>query len=506
MSAIDASPARSVLRGDEVAVEGGPVRGLRDAHGVGAWLAIPYAAPPTGDLRWRAPAPVRAWHGVRPAQTLPPQCMQPGRPADSVYAEFAGVQPMSEDCLYLNVWSAAAAGERLPVMVWVHGGAFQQGSGANPVFVRGDLPRQGIVLVTLNYRLGPFGFMAHPGLSAESPEGVSGNYGLLDVAAALAWVRRNIAAFGGDPEQVTLFGQSAGAAIVIDLMAAPRARGLFARAVAQSFGVTPMRTRAEAEFAGRAFAAGVGAGDIAALRALPAETLLARYLEQSERWMPIVDGTFIERPVIETFDAGLEQALPLLTGWNRDEGTAFPGADDSAAFASRLARRFGARAADAERLYPWANDAEARAASHALVGDSLFAWGVWRAARDHARIAPTWVYHFEHLQPFAPTQRYGEADPASALGVFHSSEYPYVFGTTAVLSREWGEADRRMTGLMQAVWLRFAKTGRPDGIGELAAWPTFDDAAATVLRLASTPALTGVPRRAQLCLLDARPA
>ncbi|HEY3635663.1 MAG TPA: carboxylesterase family protein, partial [Caldimonas sp.] len=344
MSAIDASPAGSALLADEVAVEGGPVRGMRDAHGVGAWLAIPYAAPPTGDLRWRAPTPVRSWHGVRPAQTLPPQCMQPGRPADSVYAEFAGVQPMSEDCLYLNVWSAAQAGERLPVMVWVHGGAFQQGSGANPVFVCGDLPRQGIVLVTLNYRLGPFGFLAHPGLSAESPEGVSGNYGLLDVAAALAWVRRNIAAFGGDPEQVTLFGQSAGAAIVIDLMAAPRAQGLFARAVAQSFGVTPMRTRAEAELSGRAFAARVGAGDIAALRALPAETLLARYLEQSERWMPIVDGTLIERPVIETFDAGLEQAVPLLTGWNRDEGTTFPGADDSVAFASHLARRFGARA------------------------------------------------------------------------------------------------------------------------------------------------------------------
>ena len=304
---------------------------------------------------------------------------------------------------------------------------------------------------------------------------------------------------------MTLFGQSAGAAIVIDLMAAPRARGLFARAIAQSFGVTPMRTLAAAEFAGRAFAAGVGAGDIAALRALARRDLLARYLEQSERWMPIVDGALIERPVIETFDAGASRRVPLLTGWNRDEGTAFPGADDAAAFASRLARRFGARADDAERSTLGRTTPRRARRATRWSATSLFAWGVWRAARDHARIAPTWVYHFEHLQPFAPTQRYGEADPASALGVFHSSEYPYVFGTTAVLSREWGEADRRMTGLMQAVWLRFAKTGRPDGIGELAAWPTFDDAAATVLRLASTPALTGVPRRAQLCLLDGGP-
>lgn len=484
-----------------VAIAGGRVAGSRDAHGVGAWLGIPYAAPPLGALRWRPPQPVPSWHGVRPAQSLPPQCLQPARPADSVYAEFAGVQPMSEDCLYLNVWSAAAPGDRWPVMVWVHGGAFQQGSSANPVFVRGNLPRQGVVLVTLNYRLGPFGFMAHPALSGESSEGVSGNYGLLDIAAALAWVQRHIAAFGGDPDQVTLFGQSAGAGAIVDLMSTPRTAGLFARAIAQSFGVTPMRTRAEAERSGLDFAARLGSAGLAALRALPADALLARYLEQAERWMPIVDGAFIARPVIETFRAGREHAVPLMLGWNRDEGTTFPCANDAASFDRRLAARFGARTAEADRLYPHNDDVEARASSQALVGDGLFAWGVWRAARDHARVAPTWLYFFDHAQPFARGQRCSEAGNAADLGVFHSSEYPYVFGTISVLGRDWGDADRRMTERMQALWLAFAKTGRPGG-GAVPAWPTFDDAAPTVMRLAPDPALVDVPRRAQLAFLD----
>jgi para-nitrobenzyl esterase len=486
-----------------VAIDGGRIVGTRAADGVGAWLGIPYAAPPTGALRWRPPAPVRVWSDVRPAHALAPQCVQPPRAADSIYAEYAGVQPMSEDCLYLNVWSSAPPGERWPVMVWIHGGAFQQGSGANPVFVRGDLPRHGVVLATLNYRLGPFGFMAHPGLSAESAEATSGNYGLLDVAAALAWVQRNIAAFGGDPGQVTVFGQSAGAAAVVDLMASARTQGLFARAIAQSFGITTMRPLADAERSGSEFAARIGATDLAALRSRPAEALLMRYLQQPERWMPIVDGALLDRPVIETFRAGREQPLPLLTGWNRDEGTTFPSVGDAAAFRRSLGKRFGAHAADAERLYPFASDIDARLASQALVGDGLFAWGVWRAARDHARIAPTWLYHFDHAQPFASKQHYAEAEDAADLGVFHSSEYPYVFGTTSILSRDWSDADRHMTALMQALWLSFAKTGRPHADGA-PAWPTFDAAAPTVLRLAPTPSLVGVPRRAQLAFLDER--
>ena len=335
-----------------VAVDGGRISGRREGQaGVRAFLGIPYAAAPVGALRWRPPQPVAPWHGVRPAQALAPQCLQPKRPADSVYAEYAGVQPMSEDCLYLNVWSAApAAGARWPVMVWFHGGAFKQGAGSNPVFVRGNLAEQGVVLVTFNYRLGPFGFMAHPGLSAESAARSSGNYGLLDMAAALGWVRRNIAAFGGDPDQVTLFGQSAGAAGIVDLMAAPRARGLFARAIAHSFGVTPMKTLAEAERSGADFAGRIGAAGADELRRLDAETLLARYQESGKHWMPIVDGDFITAPVRDTFVEGREAPVPFLTGWNAAEGTTFPAAADAAGLRERLRARFGERAADSGAL------------------------------------------------------------------------------------------------------------------------------------------------------------
>ena len=385
-------------------------------------------------------------------------------------------------------------------MVWFHGGAFQQGAGSNPVFVHGTLAEQGVVLVTFNYRLGPFGFMAHPGLSAESAPRASGNYGLLDMAAALRWVRRNIGAFGGDPEQVTLFGQSAGAAGIVDLMAAPQARGLFARVIAQSFGVTPMRTLDEAERSGATFAARIGATSTSDLREFDAQTLLARYQEGDERWMPIVDGDFIPRPVRDIFVAGREAPVPFLTGWNADEGTTFPAAAGADALRQRLQARFGERAAEAERFYPCTNDDAARSASIALIGDDLFAGGVWQAARAHARIAPTYLYHFDHPCALRPrAARFREAEDPAVLGVFHSAEYPHVFGSTAVLTRNWGSDDQRMTELMQAYWLQFAKGGNPNRAG-LPHWPGFVDAegSPTVMRLAPDPGPIGVRRREQL--------
>ena len=443
-----------------VRIDSGLLAGAGEVRaGIRAWLGVPFAAPPVGELRWRAPAPVAEWDGVRRADRFAAQCVQPARAADSVYAEFAGVQAMSEDCLYLNVWAPAQAPDAaLPVMVWIHGGAFQQGSGANPVFVRGDLPRHGVVLVTINYRLGPFGFMAHPGLSEEA-QGASGNYGLQDMAAALRWVQRNIAAFGGDPARVTVFGQSAGAHGVIALMASPEAHGLFRHAVAQSFGIGAADSLAAAEKKGKDFAEGAGAGTIPALRTLDAEALLARYMAQPERFMPIVDGRFLPKALAEVFAAGEQQPVPLLTGWNRDEGSTFPPA----------------------------------------IG-KIFPAGVYAAACMHAPIAPTYLYHFAHMQPFHPQQRYREVDPASKLGVFHSSEYPYIFGTTRELTRDWGAEDDRMTALMQACWTRFARTGDPNG-GGLPHWPTFEDGRATTMELTSTPALIEVPPHADLGLL-----
>lgn len=494
-------PLQSATAAPIVRVDGGLLAGVRDGGtGVQAYLGVPFAAPPVGDLRWRAPAPVAAWEGVRAADRFAPQCVQPGRAADSVYAEFAGVQPMSEDCLYLNLWTPAQrADEALPVMVWIHGGAFQQGSAANPVFVRGDLPRQGVVLVTINYRLGPFGFMAHPELSAAAG-GASGNYGLLDMAAALRWVQRNIAGFGGDPAKVTVFGQSAGAHGVVALMASPQTRGLFRHAIAQSFGISPTPSLASAEEQGTRLAKEAGDGSVASLRALGAEQLLERYLAQSARFMPIVDGQFLLKPLGEIFAAGEQQAVPFLTGWNRDEGTTFPAAPDAETFRARLKKRFGERAAAAEALYPATSDAEAVKSSRALFGDELFAGGVYAAARAHAALAPTYVYHFAQLQPFKTGQRYREADPASELGVFHSSEYPYLFGTTRELTRDWGADDDRMTALMQAYWCQFARNGNPDSEG-LPHWPRFEDGRRTLLQLAAEPALIDVPRHDHLTFL-----
>jgi len=485
-----------------VRTESGLLAGVRDAaSGVRAWLGVPYAAAPVGDLRWRPPAPMPPWEGVRAADALAPQCVQPGRSADSVYAEFSGAQAMSEDCLTLNIWSPATTADAgLPVMVWIHGGAFQQGSAANPVFVRGDLPRHGVVLVTINYRLGPFGFMAHPELSAEGG-GSSGNYGLMDMAAALRWVQHDIAAFGGDPARVTVFGQSAGAHGVIALMASPEARGLFRHAIAQSFGISPTPDLESAEAEGLALARAAGEeGAIAGLRALSAEALLQRYLARPARFMPIVDGRFLRRTLAQTFAAGEQQALPLLTGWTRDEGSAFPGVADAGQFRARLRERFGERAAMAESLYPAGDDAEAARSSRELFGDELFAGGVLQAARAQQPLAPTYLYHFDHVQPFEPHQRYREADPASALGVFHSSDYPYVFGTTRELTRAWGEADARMTALMQGYWVNFAKTGDPNGPG-LPAWPRFADGRPTQLRLSPEPAPIELPRAEQLRFL-----
>ncbi|MGJ7509067.1 carboxylesterase/lipase family protein [Variovorax sp. GT1P44] len=482
-----------------VRVDGGLLAGVSDAAtGVRAYLGVPFAAPPVGDLRWRAPAPVVAWEGVRLADRFAPQCVQPGRAADSVYAEFAGTQAMSEDCLYLNVWTPAKTpGEALPVMVWIHGGAFQQGSAANPVFVRGDLPQQGVVLVTINYRLGPFGFLAHPELSAEAG-GTSGNYGLMDMAAALRWVQRNIAAFGGDPGIVTVFGQSAGAHGVIALMASPEAQGLFKHAIAQSFGISPTGSLAKAEERGVHFAG--GAGTIASLRALSADAVLERYLAQSSRFMPIADGKFLPKPLADIFAAGEQQAVPLLTGWNRDEGTTFPAASNAEAFRAQLRTRFGERATAAEALYPAGSDAEAVKSSRALFGDELFAGGVHAAARAQAPVAPTYLYYFAHMQPFKPGQAYREADPATELGVFHSSEYPYVFGTTRELTRDWCQEDDRVTALMQAYWCQFAKTGNPNVDG-LPHWPTFDDTRPTMLEIKPEPELVDVPRRAHLAFI-----
>ncbi|HWA85919.1 MAG TPA: carboxylesterase family protein, partial [Opitutus sp.] len=357
---------------------------------------IPYAAPPTGALRWRPPAPPLPWSGVRRADTFGPSAMQADvRSFGPWTGEYMFRNNVSEDCLTLNVWTPARnSGERHAVFVWIHGGAYFSGSGEVLLYDGEGLAQKGVVVVTINYRLGVFGFLAHPGLTAESPHHASGNYGLMDQIAALRWVRENIAAFGGDPHRITVGGQSAGADAVLHLLVSPEARGLFDRAIAQS---GPWRhsandpTLAEAEAEGAKFAAAIGAPSLAELRALPAAELLARYQAHEFRFRPDVDGWVVPDQItaLETRGQGLE--VPLLTGWVADESSAQPGygVTTVAAFAADARKAYGDRAPEFLALYPATTAAAAGEAQKQSRRDAaradLFWWLNLRAKTGNAK-------------------------------------------------------------------------------------------------------------------------
>ena len=381
------SPAASAVL-DRPSVEGGAIRGSRGS-GVRFYLGIPYAAPPVGALRWRAPQPVLRWEGVRDCTAYGPSApQQPG-------LEFGPLRvgETSEDCLYLNVWTPARSpGDELPVMVWIHGGSFTSGSGSMGIYSGETVAEAGgVVVVTINYRLGALGFLAHPALSAESPQGVSGNYGLLDQIAALKWVRRNIAVFGGDPRLVTVFGESAGAISILDLMASPLAAGLFQRAIVQS-GILqeaamgsqtgwPLR---EAERAGARFVRGLGVSDgetLEQMRALPVDALLRRtpasdFLTAGLPYKPVVDGYLLPKSATETFAAGEQMDVPLLVGSNADEGSLFMplmGDVTLARYRAYLKASYGTRAGRVQALYPAATGAEVPSALNRMLTEMGFA-------------------------------------------------------------------------------------------------------------------------------------
>ena len=315
---------------DTVRVEGGLISGSVD-DGVRSYKGIPFAAPPVGELRWKAPQPVAAWEGVRECNDFGPDCPQAPYPQSSLY--YSAPRKQSEDCLYLNVWTAAKAAEKRPVMVWIHGGALTRGSGATRAYDGTALAKKGVVLVTINYRLGPLGYLAHPELTAESPNRSSGNYGALDQIAALKWVQKNIAAFGGDPGRVTIFGESAGSWSVNALVASPLARGLFHRAIGQSGGSFGPMTylkedregRPSAEKIGEAFAKAAGADSIKALRAQPAEKIVEVFNSDPEgrkfRTQPNVDGWALPDEIRNIFAQGKQNEVPVIVGSNANEMT-----------------------------------------------------------------------------------------------------------------------------------------------------------------------------------------
>ncbi len=482
--------------------------GVDAGDGVRVFKGIPFAAPPVGALRWRAPQAVPPWDGVRQATEFGDICIQPPGQGRLNIAVLPDSPPMSEDCLYLNVWTPAdSAAERLPVMVYFFGGAFTEGAGSVPLYDGTALARKGAVVVTMNYRLGPFGFFAHPALTADSEHGASGNYGLMDMLESLRWVARNIAAFGGDPDNVTVFGQSAGAMAIAALVGSPAARGLFHRAISQSgawMGLGPapsMRTRAQAEEIGAQAAEEGGiAQSAAALRALPAEEVTGKFRSAGM----IVDGWIIPEDPSDVFADGRQNAVDVLVGSNKDESF-FQGGPTAAEFEQQARSRWGELADDFLALYPHASDAESARSAAEAFSDGTF-WHM-RLYADYQldRGKRAWLYYFTQNPP-APAGQ-------PPLPAAHASEVPYVFANLGELplfpDRSIPElaaasaSDRRVAEQMSSYWVNFARSGDPNGEG-LPPWPAHARGAADrAIILDAAPATERLPSAERLALYDA---
>jgi para-nitrobenzyl esterase len=495
----------AALVAQTVNTEGGRLEGVRSGRIV-AYKGIPYATPPVGSLRWREPQPASPWKGVRKASTFAPICMQTGEPLPGAPAER-----VSEDCLYLNIWapirSGAKRNEALPVMVWLYGGGWTNGSSSTPVTWGDRLAAKDVIVVSLNYRGGAFGFLAHPELTRESGRGASGNYGLMDQIAALRWVQRNISSFGGDPKRVTLFGQSAGSMSASLLMTSPLAKGLFHQVIGQSGGVfiPPEASPAGASFllngaerAGVQLATALGARDLAAMRALPASVILAQQKRGADHF--ILDGHVLPREPYEVFSTGQQHQIPVLLGWNADEGTSFFDGRTvrGATFAADLRRDFGTLPAPLLAAYPATSDAQARASRAELERDLRFGYEMWTWARLQAKSGKgkAFVYNFAQVPPYPAGSRFAE------WGAGHGTELRYVFGHLQQEPWAWTANDRKLSDAMATYWTNFAKRGDPNGAG-LPSWPAFDGDKEQVLQLRVPITIAGVTNRRALGVIDA---
>ena len=493
-----AIPLGAAMTGS-VRVEGGQVAGVpgREAS-IAVFKGIPFAAPPVGKLRWRAPAPVVPWQGIRKAGEFGTSCIQNiVRERKPWTYEFMAHNPVGEDCLYLNVWTPAkSAGERLPVFFWIHGGGNTEGSAAVPVYDGEGLAKKGLVVVTVNYRLGILGFFTHPELTRESGVQASGNYGLLDQIAALRWVHENIAAFGGDPGRVTVAGQSAGAGAAHNLTASPLARGLFQRAIEESgssvaSGPAGNRALADQEQDGVKFAAAKGAGSLAALRAMSWEEIVAPVPPAASgggtapyRFGVVVDGYSLPASVAEIFAQGRQNDVPELTGCNRGEGGATPHPEITAdAFRSQARERYGDLADEFLRLYPASGDEQARTAQNESSWDQeRVAMYLWAMNRGRTARAKAYTYFWDHALPGPDMEKYR---------AFHTSEVPYVLNSLGMSDRLFAEADRGIAEMMSSYWANFAATGDPNGKG-LPYWPSVSEKPGFTMELGDKPGIIPV--------------
>ena len=480
--------------------------------GVLVFRGIPYAEPPVGDNRWRAPLARASWEGARPATAFGPACWQRLTPESSVYTR--GNLDRDEDCLYLNLWTAAEqADEARPVMVWFHGGGHTGGWGSAQIFDGTALANKGVVLVTINYRLGPFGFLAHPALTAESPHAASGNYGLLDKAAALEWVRDNIAAFGGDPGNVTIFGQSAGSWSVCYLMASPLAAGLFHKAIGHSGGCFRggRPDLAAAHEAGLAAAAELGvegddAESLTALRALDAEALLDSGLGSGA----IVDGWFMPRSARAIFAAGEHNDVPVIVGALANEGTTLyanmPERTETA-LVSVLREQYGDHADALLAAYGPEVEKSTKWGAQAIQADRSFVWEMRTWARTvESSGNDAYLYFFSQAPPvfriYVPERAAIDMpDGPDGYGAYHSGDLAYAFGNTELVGIDWTEWDHEISRAMTQYWVNFARTGDPNGDG-LATWPRYEAAADGWLEFGSDIKTTREVRKEKLDLFD----
>jgi para-nitrobenzyl esterase len=493
-----ALPAKSL---DKVKTNSGVVKGSIGAGGnVRVFKGIPFAAPPVGALRWKAPQPVSPWTAVRDATAFGPRCMQGNIFGDMVFRDSGP----SEDCLYLNVWSPVPLTRNqapLPVMVWIYGGGYAAGASSEPRQDGELLAKKGVVVVSMNYRLNVFGFLAHPGLAKETGRLGSGNYGLLDQVAALEWVRKNIKAFGGDPANVTIFGESAGSFSVCGLLASPLAKGLFQKAIGESgafFGSSlAVKSAPEAQLAGEKFAASVGASSLEELRAKPAAELLQATLQDPEGFAAAIDGSFFPEDPAAIYAAGKQAHVPLLAGWNAQEVSAqgFFGKDKptAEAFKAKLHDQYKDAADRLLELYPAATDEQAVQSAGALASDTFIAYSTWKWLELQRTTGQSTVYRYQ----------FDDAPPAvPSHGAYHSAEIEFVFEALPSKNLPWRPEDTQLSDLMSTYWTNFAKTADPNAAG-LPSWPPFSpETGSQVMHLAADSKAAPEQNRARYEFLD----
>jgi para-nitrobenzyl esterase len=476
-----------------IKIQSGRVSGkITDDGAVSIFMGVPYAAAPVGDLRWKAPQPVPAWEGVKNCTENPPSAMQnKPQPFFCWSQEFLiPAEPISEDCLYLNVWTPAKkADEKLPVIVWIHGGGFSGGSGTVPLYDGEAMARKDVVFITINYRLGIFGFLAHPELSAEAENGVSGNYGILDQIFALQWVKENISAFGGNPDCVSIAGQSAGAMSVNALVASPRAKGLFHRAIAQSGGMLGgmlgmLQSLEQAEKAGKLLTEKLKT-DIADLRKVAADSLL----KIPARFSLCVDNQLIPN-ISETFKNGQQNDVPLISGWNLDDGVSF-GFAKKEQYIKQIKAHYGERADEFLQNFP-AETEEQAMASQKLFSQLTFGWNNyrWAVLQSEKGKHPAYLYYFKRIPPGEPN-----------YGAFHSAEFAYALHTLKYWNKPFTQTDYDLEETMSTFWVNFAKTGNPND-ANLPEWNPFDTNSPSVMEFDGVSKPAGLPYKTQLDFLD----